>query len=49
VQAHEIRRVLRKYYEEDGKSSSIRLDLPAGRYVPIFSRIAEPAAVPDEP
>jgi hypothetical protein len=49
VQAHEIRRVLKKYYEEDGKSSSIRLDLPAGHYVPIFSRIAEPEAVPDEP
>jgi hypothetical protein len=49
VQAHEIRRVLKKYYEEAGKSSSIRLDLPAGHYVPIFSRIAEPEAVPDEP
>jgi hypothetical protein len=40
VQAHEIRRLLKKYYEEDGKDSTIRLDLPSGHYVPVFSRIA---------
>ncbi|MBZ5655470.1 MAG: hypothetical protein LAO56_09345 [Acidobacteriia bacterium] len=38
VQAHEIRRVLKKYYEEDGKDSLIRIDLPSGHYVPVFSR-----------
>ena len=38
VQAHEIRRLLKKYYEEDGKSSLVRLELPSGRYVPVFSR-----------
>jgi hypothetical protein len=44
VQAHEIRRLLKKYYEEDGKQSSIRLDLPSGHYVPTFSRSAAPEA-----
>src|SRR6266849_6828985 len=29
VQAHEIRRVLKKYYEEDYGDSLIRIDLPA--------------------
>jgi len=41
VQAHEIRRLLKKYYEEDGKNSPIRMDLPAGHYVPIFTRNSE--------
>src|SRR5215469_15199417 len=38
VQAYEIRRVLKKYYEEEGKDSPIRLDLPAGHYIPVFVR-----------
>lgn len=38
VQAHEIRRVLKKYYEESGKDSLIRVDLPSGHYVPVFRR-----------
>ena len=38
VQAHEIRRVLKKYYEEDGKANPLRMDLPSGHYVPIFAR-----------
>lgn len=40
VQAHEIRRLLKKYYEGEGKDSSIRIDLPSGHYVPLFSRSA---------
>ncbi|HYM76861.1 MAG TPA: hypothetical protein VE377_12850 [Candidatus Dormibacteraeota bacterium] len=43
VQAHEIRRLLKKYYEEDGKANPMRMDLPAGHYVPIFARNAEQA------
>jgi hypothetical protein len=39
VQAHEIRRLLKKYYEEEGDGRVIRMDLPAGHYVPVFSRI----------
>lgn len=42
VQAHEIRRLLKKYYEEEGTSGVIRMELPAGHYVPVFSRM-EPA------
>ena len=41
VQAYEIRRLLKKYYEEDGKSSPIRMDLPSGHYVPVFARQAD--------
>jgi hypothetical protein len=54
VQAHEIRRLLRKYYEKDeGQGSLIRMELPAGHYVPVFTRLependAEAAAVTAE-
>jgi len=44
VQAHEIRRCLRKYYEENGGESTLRIDVPAGHYLPVFSR-----SVPDAP
>lgn len=40
VQAYEIRRLLRKYYEDEGKDNPIRIDLPSGHYVPVFSRSA---------
>ena len=52
VQAYEIRRGLKKYYEDEGKANPIRMDLPSGHYVPIFARRgdswrpAEPAAAP---
>jgi hypothetical protein len=50
VQAHEIRRSLKKYYEETGAANILRIDLPAGHYVPIFSRslsdLPEPALTP---
>jgi hypothetical protein len=38
VQAHDIRRLLKQYYEEEGRDSLIRLELPAGHYVPSFAR-----------
>lgn len=41
VQAYEIRRLLKRYYEEDGKNSPIRMDLPSGHYVPVFGRQAD--------
>ena len=47
VQAHEIRRALKDYYEEEGKDSPFRLELPPGHYVPVFTRIAaQPVAQP---
>jgi hypothetical protein len=49
VQAHEIRRALKKYYEENGSQSVLRIDLPSGHYVPIFSRSVLGAAEADEP
>lgn len=39
VQAHEIRRALKHYYEEEGRDSNLRIDLPAGHYVPVFTRV----------
>ena len=49
VQAHEIRRLLKRYYEEEGKDSSVRMDLPAGHYVPTFSRSVPQEALFGEP
>lgn len=45
VQAHEIRRLLKKYYEDEGKNSLIRLELPSGHYVPVFDKGAAEQAV----
>jgi len=38
VQAHEIRRALKAYYEEYGSISPLRIELPAGHYVPFFTK-----------
>ena len=48
VQAHEIRRALRTYYEEEGKKSPWRIDLPAGHYLPTFSKVAPAEQTPSE-
>jgi hypothetical protein len=39
VQAHEIRRLLRNYYEEEGKDSLVRVELHPGQYGPVFKRV----------
>ncbi|MGB6726001.1 MAG: hypothetical protein WBE74_08840 [Terracidiphilus sp.] len=39
VQAHEIRRLLKRYYEDEGQGSLIHMELPAGHYVPVFTRL----------
>jgi hypothetical protein len=50
VQAHQIRRLLCRYYEEEGKDSPIRLDLPSGHYIPRFTRLASvPASAEPHP
>jgi len=46
VQAHDIRRLLKKYYEDEGEGSPIRMDLPSGHYVPTFARTSQPDAPP---
>lgn len=48
VQAYEIRRLLKKYYDEEGKGSGIRMDLPSGHYLPVFSRTSDQIAPTDE-
>jgi len=42
VQAHEIRRSLKEYYEDEGQASVWRIDLPPGHYVPVFNRVEMP-------
>src|SRR5580704_16272161 len=49
VQAHEIRRLLNKYYEVDGRGGLIRLDLPSGHYVPVFRRSTSDESAADTP
>lgn len=46
VQAHELRKSLARYYEQEGRDDPIRIDLPPGNYVPVFTRLPEegPAA-----
>lgn len=42
VQAREIRRRLREYYQNDGKSSRLVLDIPVGHYAPVFTPTETP-------
>src|SRR5690349_9308421 len=37
-QAHSLRQKLQEYYAGDGAKDPIRIDLPVGRYVPVFVR-----------
>lgn len=49
VQAHEIRKSLQAYYAEEGHDDRLRIDLPAGGYFPVFTRVGvELPALPDE-
>jgi hypothetical protein len=43
-QAHALRRKLQEHYEKEGRSSPFRIELPVGRYVPVFRRHEGPAA-----
>src|SRR5215471_2601913 len=49
VQAREIRRRLREYYQNDGKSSRLILDIPVGHYSPVFTRLETPPATVRRP
>src|SRR5215472_9634554 len=47
VQAREIRRRLREYYQNDGKSNCLILDIPIGHYAPAFTSVgAAPREAP---
>ena len=46
VQAREIRRRLREYYQNEGKTSRLLLDIPSGHYAPVFTRVEDTTAGP---
>ena len=39
VGAHEVRKKLEHYYKSEGKNDDILLEIPAGSYTPIFTRL----------
>ncbi|MCI0661347.1 MAG: hypothetical protein L0220_09765 [Acidobacteria bacterium] len=45
VVAHEIRKKLESYYQNEGANDEIRMELPAGSYQPFFHRRIPPATV----
>lgn len=49
VQAREVRRRLREYYQNEGKTSQLVLDMPVGGYVPVFLAQSLPAVIPPPP
>lgn len=38
VAAHDVRKRLEQYYQEDGRDEEIRLEIPIGHYEPVFRR-----------
>jgi len=50
VQASQLRKRLASYYNHEGRSSTLRIDLPRGGYVPAFAEVeVEPQKVEVEP
>jgi hypothetical protein len=45
VVAHEIRKKLESYYQNEGAADEIRMELPAGSYQPVFQRHQLPVVV----
>jgi hypothetical protein len=41
VGAHEVRKKLERYYKSEGKNDEILLEIPAGSYIPIFTRLRQ--------
>lgn len=50
-QAHTLRQKLQEYYAGEGQDHAVRIELPLGRYVPVFRRpeAQKPARVSEEP
>lgn len=48
VEAHRLRKRLKEYYEADGKDHPVHMSIPAGSYVPIFTRSSDGPAKLDE-
>jgi TolB-like protein len=49
VQARQLRFKLAEYFSGEGRSDPIRIELPKGSYVPIFSAATAPVATPPPP
>ena len=45
VEATRLRQKLRSYYDNEGKTSPIRIHVPSGGYTPRFERVASPASL----
>jgi hypothetical protein len=41
VGAHEVRKKLERYYKSEGENEEILLEIPAGSYIPIFTRLKQ--------
>src|SRR5215475_15277133 len=41
VGAHEVRKKLERYYKSEGKNDEILLEIAAGSYIPIFTRLKQ--------
>jgi hypothetical protein len=48
--ARQVRQRLDHYFEEEGKSEALRISIPLGKYIPVFSpnRLPEPIPIPVE-
>lgn len=44
VEAIRLRTKLREYYEDVGREDPVRIEIPKGSYVPVFTLITQPAA-----
>ncbi len=44
VGAHGVREKLERYYQKDGASDEVKIEIPVGSYEPSFIRAAQPAA-----
>jgi hypothetical protein len=49
VEAHRLRKKLRDIYENDRRVHGLQISLPAGTYLPQFTAIPEPNALPAQP
>jgi tetratricopeptide (TPR) repeat protein len=49
VEAGRLRARLAKWYGSEGRTNSVRIDLPKGGYVPVFHRIHAPRRLPAVP
>jgi hypothetical protein len=46
MQAREVRRRLKEYYQAEGKASRVTLDIPTGHYAPVFTSMEVVAPAP---